>query len=389
MADLGTGPRTIHLHIGTHKTGTTYLQTVLDESREPLARHGFHYLTLGANHSLLYLLFCEHPEREHDMLKRGLGDTARARRWVSARLADLGAELAGTPARNVLISGEELCRLSSAGVERMRRFLAPHADRFRILCYVRDPFEFCVSDAQEALKGGLTLDEVARHPPICAYRSYLEKYLRIFGVDSVTVRPFERKRFPGDRLLGDFLGWIGLPDILAEGERRVARPNSSICHEAALILGYLNGRYPPFLDGAVNPARALIAPGWLARIEGRPFGLPASALARLVGANAADLAWLRDLVAADWFPMDGPLPTELIQEETQISPTLASLAELIHEIARLSGEAMNEALVARAMASIRSGNGAAALRHARDALAVRPSHAPTQRLLEGLSESRS
>ncbi len=88
----------ITLHIGTHKTGTTFLQNNLSMQADALSRQGVYYLGKGPNHSWLYLLFCENPESEHALMRMGITGQPAVRSWIVDRREFLTHEIESCPA---------------------------------------------------------------------------------------------------------------------------------------------------------------------------------------------------------------------------------------------------------------------------------------------------
>ena len=55
--------KTLFLHIGMHKTGTSAIQHALFDQRKALKKHAINYVALARNHSIpLYSLFADHSE---------------------------------------------------------------------------------------------------------------------------------------------------------------------------------------------------------------------------------------------------------------------------------------------------------------------------------------
>ena len=80
-------PRSLILHIGTMKTGSTTIQTLLTYNRAALRDRGICYAAAGGinNHMLLALTFCSAlKSRTGRMDPGGAGGTPR---WAAGRLA--------------------------------------------------------------------------------------------------------------------------------------------------------------------------------------------------------------------------------------------------------------------------------------------------------------
>jgi hypothetical protein len=135
--------RPLFVHIGMPKTGTSYLQAALLNSREILAEQGLDLVppTKRAAFELMLLVRDRYdPER----------DAAR----VSDSLARFSALLAEAPGSRALISQESL---SGARPHQVRRFLDACGDReVHVIVTVRDLARQLPSSWQQLLKGGGT-----------------------------------------------------------------------------------------------------------------------------------------------------------------------------------------------------------------------------------------
>ena len=368
------GCRRIAVHIGTHKTGSSAIQTSLQALKPELAARDWHYLDDGPNHSFLYLLFTESPETEHDMIKRGLGSPAAAAHWVAETRARVEDELRNVLSSNVLISGEELCRLSPSGAQRFVAFLRDIAPEISVACFVRSPIRYCLSDAQEGIKGGLTLQDVTNHPPVATYRFQIEKYIDALGTANVRVLRYEpqsRHQPSGFRRLADA---FGLP--LESGDEEAGRQltNESLSLEAALILSQINTRYPLYVDGAPNPKRGQLPMRWLKALGSTPFSLPRATLERSLAAARDDVAWLHDLVGESWFA-DEAIPADLPLDATAAGLTAdvaLDVAGVLNDAALLVQETMCTLLLHRKAEAERIDNKALAAKLESNLQVLRP-----------------
>ena len=173
------------LHIGTHKTGTTTLQTLMANHRASLAAQGFCYPTSGlpevgtprtdlAKHLLLTRSLIGEPDlfaRERDRLL---------------------AEFRASGASHLLLSEEGLAApvVSRAdGVEKLRVF----AEEFdiQIVCLLRRQDMFAESLWAQRCKLGLTKDHVTKfvHRPnvrnYMTYKPMLDRWATLGAVEAI------------------------------------------------------------------------------------------------------------------------------------------------------------------------------------------------------------
>jgi hypothetical protein len=265
--------------------------------------------------------------------------------------------LRSTPSANILISGEELCRLTPSATQRFIAFLRNFASDISVACFVRSPIGYCLSDSQEGIKGGLTMAEVIDHPPVATYRLQLQKYIDALGAANVHVLQYRSPSSPGPSGIRRLSDVFGLPDAFDETAGR-QRVNESLSLEAALILSEINLRYPLYVDGAPNPKRGQLPMRWLKALGSTPFSLPQATLERSQSAARNDLAWLQRLVGEPWFA-DEAIPHGLARDPASAALTsdfAADVAGVLNDAALIVQETMRALLRDRQANAERSGN---------------------------------
>lgn len=284
-----TAKDTIFLHIGMHKTASTSLQFSLKHFTDGTTRCA--RLT-RANHSVdLITAFADDPAGHAYYVKRrpAPGHVARKRAEIRGRL---DSELHSAE-RNLILSGEEMCRFTPGEVARMGAFLRPYCRQIRVIAYVRDWVSYASSVFQQVVRHRKVQNLHAVRPQ---YRLKFEPYLEVFGADAVTLVPFAPDRFRGGSILTDFCDRVGIdPAGIAQQTR-----NKSLSTEAvALILAWNAGGMPS--TGSAAHVRAMGPLVTLLRREfpGRFRFAPELVQARL---DPEDLAWVEA-------QMGQPLPT--------------------------------------------------------------------------------
>jgi len=140
--------KTIHIHIGQHKTGTTSIQNFLWGNRAALADAGYGLANTGfvggAHHAICYAF----------LGLKGYCDP-------DAMMATLEAEISDGPLDNIVLSSEEFERLTLPMVARLARKLGDHA--VRPILYLRRQDGYLLSDYGQQVKMGAAL------PPIGTY----------------------------------------------------------------------------------------------------------------------------------------------------------------------------------------------------------------------------
>ncbi|TFL17112.1 hypothetical protein [Jannaschia formosa] len=189
--------KTLNLHVGHGKTGSSYIQSVLALSQDVLARNGISYPDLLESFT-----------------------AARQGRITSGNVnVDHGSLVEHVTEAAPLMDGADTLLLSNEGMFRYFRKREGLADlaalrkqgfEVRILCFIRDPLDHVVSVYQQKIKrSGYTGD----------LKDYLPKYssptsvMRLIKICDrldlqLTLSNYSRHR---EQLLPIFEAWLGLP----------------------------------------------------------------------------------------------------------------------------------------------------------------------------------
>jgi hypothetical protein len=292
--------RRLILHIGHHKTGSTSLQGALFEKRDLLLTHGFDYFTILANHSKpMRAMF----EDKHFRETIGMSFEAVLQQkevvWTAFRsqMDESNADF--------IISGEQLSMLPRWSIEQLHGALTPLFDEVVVIGYVRPPRSLVNSWAQQRLKRGCLLADMnSGGPPAPRYRFMFEKWLDLFGPESVTLRLFHRSHFKNGSLLYDFADAIGLPEqlvpVLGEQNR-----NSSLPMQTGKLISVINKRMNA--QGISRAERETVS-GRVARTQPDPGGpryrLPAEVENRLLDMCRDDIQWVQKQLDVDFTDYD-------------------------------------------------------------------------------------
>lgn len=170
----------IYIHIGLHKTGSTYIQKVFTENRDILRESGIDYPELGAE-----FLFGHHNIAWSLMPGRALQNTNR---FSTEQLLKYFEE---SPFERFLISSEDFDFLQSHQVEKLHRLLSNY--QVEIVMYARNPVEAVYSRWQEGIKHGETkplkdyCEQIAINPKPLDYCRTASTWTNVFGADAVTI----------------------------------------------------------------------------------------------------------------------------------------------------------------------------------------------------------
>ena len=247
--------KTIYLHIGMPKTGTSSIQRFLYENRLALEKKGVLYppvLCKGegivvtppeeiANLKLLFLKGMFLYGNKGNNAEQILRDF-----WNKAYLPLINASSASI----VVLSAEELLAWEDVSyVSPLVDILSENFD-VKVIAYLRRPAEYIVSLWGELVKTHRIMSPVTFPlnqmiaSPIPAKTipySKLIYLVNLIGAENVIVKPFEKCQFKNGNLIDDFLDII---NIERDGDLKLLKPENdsygrNSC-ELALLIGKLN-----------------------------------------------------------------------------------------------------------------------------------------------------
>lgn len=223
--------RTCFLHIGTHKTGTTSLQTFLSENEQSLQLNGIYIPKTGR----------PSPGTGHHNIAWELNDDPRFSRSFGT-LSDLIMELRSLESRAVCITSEDFEYLHGRldSLSRLFSDLSSIGYDITVIVYLRPQGEYIESLYAELVKHGLCTDfycffeKIIRTGRVILfdiwrfaldYSLLLNPFTEIFGPGHIIVRRYPCGRDP-DYLINDFLSIISCG--LSTSEYPQYRENASV-----------------------------------------------------------------------------------------------------------------------------------------------------------------
>jgi len=224
--------KTLYIHIGHYKTGTTALQIFAARNPVVLARGSLAYsdnLKHLSKQSILAFCLFHHAGVKTLMHGYAKPETPES---IWSRLFD---EMRASPMNKMLVSSEEFIRLAEfpEAVERLRAIVAHQgkAIDYKIVCYLRPPANQLASwynqmvkmrqpigDFDSALASG-RIESVHYD-----YARALAPWFDIFGRENVMVRQYPERGAPPETLLLDFYGLIAV-DLTPEEARQKGDAN--------------------------------------------------------------------------------------------------------------------------------------------------------------------
>ena len=340
--------RTLYLHIGSHKTGTTSIQKYLAANVALLADRGVHY-PVGSNG-----------------LKIGIvggidltGDEDEGPKAGKKRAQSVVDNILSSDAPVVIGSTESFSYLFEAPqIQIYHDLLDRHFSTIKIISYLRRQDQFAISHHQEGanpqVKPAAKLyghSPTALPQPNDIQRKYLDYDTRIghwanvFGNDAMVVRAYDRFLLKNGDSVADFLDIVGLGDL-----------DVSTAEEKNVSMGFVRTKVGHILHETVRfeplrvrlmkllPNEGRLLPR---RDAARAFVAPYVAGNRRLNARFKITA-LRDLFSDDFsmFPEGG----DESWTETTANATIRAIAEMLNVLASLDHGLTPDQLMAAAMA---------------------------------------
>ncbi|MCW1839178.1 hypothetical protein [Prosthecomicrobium hirschii] len=331
--------KTLFIHIGMPKAGSTTLQFALRSHRDLLAAAGVYYLRLGECHNEIFRTFCGAPHPRSDIP----ATTAIELQGLKRTAAAYGGRIV-EEARKVedvgIVSGEALISFTREQVEMIRDVFRPHFDRIAIVAYLREPLSWASSRTQQKIKNGAdTLERIIasidqeQSPLVPPYRA-IRIWEDVFGRDALILRPFAREAFPNGDLIADFFAAIGRPE-LAEPLPRQDK-NLTLSQEAVQLVDALK-RLDEARNGKQSPASRRLRYA-LMRLPGERFSLPRATLERVQARAEPEIAWLKEKYGVDVQPRGPRYPDAPVAWQSDTVDALVErLERAVGETRRASG----------------------------------------------------
>lgn len=250
----------IVLHIGTEKTGTTSIQSWVNDNAGKLKEEGvWQCRSLSVIDNRALSVMARGADKPDDGFNQfGIQTEAEHAEFCAARQAALAEEIAEARAagmRLFFITSEHLqSRLINAEmVQRVADILRPFECETDVVCFLRPQIDAALSLASTRARVGIRIsrrefETIKPTSPYYNYQSLIERWADAFGAESIRLVPFMRHK----NVVGYFTGYFGLTHTSYAPERRV---NEALDYRAIALGNLLD--LPRFLgDGRLDPNRA-------------------------------------------------------------------------------------------------------------------------------------
>ncbi|MBR7799801.1 hypothetical protein [Undibacterium fentianense] len=219
--------KTLFLHFGTTKTGSSSIQEFLAGHQAQLAKDGYFYPIHGA--------YYRPAEASQSLLAHGV--LGRQPAYLNGAvidrdrvIAEIRRDLFATTARKLIVSSEHFAFGKSVeDYEAIKEVFTPITSDIRVIIYLRRQDLRMESSWAQVIKGGargsVSFNDYLRENPAWDYRELLGKIAHVFGRSQLIVRPFERTQLYRKNVVNDFLRLIGIElDAELKSEANVTPP---------------------------------------------------------------------------------------------------------------------------------------------------------------------
>ncbi len=241
--------KTIYLHIGTFKTGTSSIQKYLKENISWFKEHGILIpdTQLIAHHPLPLSLIRDYSEFRAAW-PAFEGDSTAI--WQATF-----DEIASSPLNSVIISSETFCDLVNEHArdakDDFKRVLKHYFQDYnvKVICYLRPLIAYSVSMYKEAIKaGGITnlySEEISNFLQMRSIHlfpsQYLDFYSELFGKENLIIKKYDRNTLINKNILDDFLDIFKLtPRAATDEESNLSIPDHCVDLVRTLNFAQLN-----------------------------------------------------------------------------------------------------------------------------------------------------
>lgn len=143
--------KTLHLHIGSYKTGTTSIQNIFHNNRDKLKKQGIIYPNSGGETGHHKLCFVTKNPREEWQVRFGHLDESSLRCNANEYLAALEADL-NLDFHSCIMSTEHLFIEKQETIADVIQYLRNFFSEIIVYVFVRNPIDFYSSGEQEMIR---------------------------------------------------------------------------------------------------------------------------------------------------------------------------------------------------------------------------------------------
>lgn len=253
----------ILLHIGWLKTGSTAIQQFLHANRDAiLQRTGILYPGAGVHTVAHHLAAWSLQEPLAHAWAKEIGFKSTPEEVFG----EIFREAQQARAKSLIVSSEVFCQTSFYRISRLAGMLAGH--EVRVIAYLRRQDDYVESAYKQVVRGHVRFAKKFQHfaakqlshGRLDYEGRFLEWETQFPGV-AITIRPYERERFPDRNVVLDFLRVAGIPAD-AGWDFSSTDANLSLSAQSTRALAWINANVPlaaPEHERVVEALRAVEA----------------------------------------------------------------------------------------------------------------------------------
>lgn len=285
--------KTVILHVGTPKTGTTYIQNKLALNRQYVSeKYGIRYHSIPGKQSICHWWFAtqffDSPSLYSPVQAAlQLGSTPEKEVELSRLSFDsLKKEL--EEFELVFISAEQFFFLPNIVLERIQSELVNLGVNIVIKIFVREPFDLAISEVNQKVKMGQSkLTDYNEKLPNFFLKKNIVKFVDIFGKSNVNV--FNYTNVDRSKLISTLFDGVDFKGL--QNPKKPEDSNKSLSMEALKVIDYVNEVFPKL--PRKSPDRfALI--GALSALGLEQYKPNEVAFNKLKSSTASDIKYLKD-----------------------------------------------------------------------------------------------
>ncbi|MEM7240726.1 MAG: hypothetical protein AAF429_00940 [Pseudomonadota bacterium] len=229
----------IYLHMGSHKTGTTSIQSTLFNFKEELKEKNFEYFGGKKAHPNLYSAFKSDPMEFPWNRLSGLSKEDIIQRDQKS-LKNIERKIKASECETLLFSSEFLSMLNPSEMQNLKGFFDQFGDVHAVYFY-RELQSWISSDSQQLSKVGFATRPTTFEVGIMRIFDFPMQIHNVFGADRTHFLKFEEMIAP--QLTLNLLKQIGV-DIGPEIDWQEIRENEAISGNAVHALFIYNRLFP-------------------------------------------------------------------------------------------------------------------------------------------------
>ena len=209
--------KTLYLHIGLPKTGTSAIQRFLNDNSEVLERRGYAYPIMPVE----YKNHASQRRNAHFLVEQEYDENGKPDMEATLKKRQLCMGVVKEcfkNADNVILTDESLWnQLGGDGIEileYMADFCSENDVLLKLVVYLREQSEYMLSLWRQKVRAGRVLppwSEFARksHSNF-NFHKQLKRLMQYVEKENMIVKIYDRESFSGGNIFSDFLGAVGL-----------------------------------------------------------------------------------------------------------------------------------------------------------------------------------